>query len=182
VQFAGGIDARRVVQRDVFETQIARDDIIGIGLGDGRTGHFDAQQRGQAAMTGARIEERLVAFQFDAVGGATQGRIIPLQQGMLRRDGLPLSVRPLRRDPVAFAREGIGRQRDATRLRTCIQSSPCDLDAPDPVLGDPCVVVLRDPGVASLRETGVRPAGGEKLPAFSDAAPVMLRIGAMSVR
>ena len=176
MKFAGGVDAQRVVQRDVFKAKTARGDIVGTGFGDGRAGHFDAQQRRHAAVPGAvDVEETLVACQRDAEAGAAQGRRIPLQQRMPRRRGLALSGRALRRKPVAFAREGIPRQRDASRLCAGIQSGPRDVDAPGPMFGDPRVVALRDPGLAAPREIGVRPAGGEKFPAFSHTAAIELR-------
>ena len=179
MKFAAGVDAQRVVQRDVFAAKTARGDIVWTGFGDGRAGHFKAQQRRHAALPGAvDVEETLVAVQRDAEAGAAQGRGIPLQQRMLRSRGLSLCGRALGRKPVAFAREGIRRQRDASRLRAGIQSGPRDVDAPDPVFGDPRVVALRDPGLAAPREIGVRPAGGEKFPAFSHTAAVGLRSGA----
>ncbi len=183
LQQAARFDAQVVIQCDSLETQGTRGEIVGIGLGNGGARHLQAQQCRQAlsAVT-VGDEDALVALQFDAVGGIAQGRGISLEQGMPCDRTRPLAERALRRDPVALARERIGRQRHADRTGIAVQPRPIDVHTLRPVLGDPRQITAREPVITARGETGVGPAGREEFAMPADAALLRLRIDRPAIR
>ena len=153
-------------QREVFAAKNAHGDIVGTvsAMAARAISMHAAPARGGARCCRRRGKAR-PPVSATLKPGLRRVDVFRVQQRCFAAAACPVRGRAAAQ-ASAFARDRDTRQRDASRLRAGIQSGPRDVDAPDPMFGDPRGVALRDPGLASAAEIGVRPAGGEKFPCF----------------